>query len=497
MRRGLAEPVVVLAAAFLWHAAYSGYGLAPQDEGWLLNAASRVAAGETPYRDFTTAYVPGTYWLVAGVLDAFGPNLPAVRLIFALLRALTVLLVFLLARRLTSRPFAFGAAALTALVPGPWHKTFYALVPLAALVPAARWESGGSLRWLAAAGCAAGVGAWFRQDAGFAALAGAAWVAWWAARSRAAASRRRALGVLVLSAAAAFLVPAAWLATQGVTAGDVLAQSGTGAVAVGAPRAHWLTSLLRLSAPDLAPPHAQIVAVLALSLPLLAVLGLHRSFARRRLAQPSAATLGGLALATLLLSNQVFREHVIVRFLQCGALAYVLFFALAGSARPLARGALLAVPAAFAAYLLLADGARGDIPVEYTGSIAVRAAANASLEVRGHVVHVRDDLARDLAPLAGFVRERTAESEPILVLGAPAILNFLADRPSPGRRIRFGQEHLPLLDLAFWRRVYASGCRHVIMPRSWGELAPLDIYPKGRKPEMLRRFGPWAVWALP
>jgi 4-amino-4-deoxy-L-arabinose transferase-like glycosyltransferase len=498
MRRGLAEPAGVLVAAFLWHAAYSGYGLAPQDEGWLLNAASRVAAGETPYRDFTTAYVPGTYYLVAGVLDAFGPSLPAVRLLFALLRALTVLLVFLLARRLMSRPLAFAAAALTALVPGPWHKTFFALVPLAALVPAARWEAGGGLRWLALAGAAAGLGAWFRQDAALAAMAGAAWVAWAAERGRATASRSRAMVTLAGSAALAFLGPAAWLAAQGVTAGDVLAQSGVGAASIGAPVAASFASMIRLSAPGLAAPHAQIVAALAFSFPVLATLALRRSLAaRRRSAVPAAATLGGLALVSLLLSNQLFRDHILVRFLQCGALAYVLFFALVETTvRPRVRLALLAAPVAFAAYVLFAEGGR-DVPVEYTGSVAVRAAASAALDVRGHVMHVSEELAGDLGPLVRFVRERTAEGEPILVFGQPAILHFLADRPSPDRRIRFTQEHLAALDLAYWARVHAVGCRHVVMPRSWGELGPLAIYPKGRRPELVRRFGSWAVWRLP
>ncbi|MGQ0723416.1 MAG: glycosyltransferase family 39 protein [Candidatus Eiseniibacteriota bacterium] len=497
MRRGLTEAAGVLVAAFLWHAAYSGYGLAPQDEGWLLNAASRVAAGETPYRDFTTAYVPGTYWLVAGVLDGFGPSLPAVRLLFALLRALTVLLVYLLARRLTSRPLSFGAAALTALIPGPWHKTFFTLVPLAALVPAARWESAGGLRWLALAGAAAGLGAWVRQDAALAAMAGVSWVAW-AGRPRAAESRPRALATAAGSAALAFLGPAAWLAAQGVTAGDVLAQSGAGAASIGAPQAASAASMLRLSAPDLAAPHAQIVAALVLSLPLLAAFALRASLGdRRRRDHPAAATLGALALVSLLLSNQLFRDHILVRFLQCGAFAYILFAAVVGAARPRVRLALLAVPVAFAGYVLFTDGGRGDVPVEYTGTVAVRAGANAALDVRGHVLHVRDELARDLAPLAGFIREHTAEGEPILVFGQPAILHFLANRPSADRRIRFTQEHLAALDLDYWARIYAAGCRHVVMPRSWGELGPLSIYPKGRSPELVRRFGPWAVWALP
>ncbi|NNE44089.1 MAG: hypothetical protein HKN12_07760, partial [Gemmatimonadetes bacterium] len=151
--------------AFLWHFSYARYGLVAQDEGWLLHAATRVAQGEVPYRDFLTAYVPGRYYLVAAVLESFGSSLPAVRILFCVLRALVVLLTFLIGLRIGNRPMALAAAVTVAVLPGPWHKTFYTLVPLLTFAPLLRWERTRGAAWLLLAGAVAGAGLWFRQDA--------------------------------------------------------------------------------------------------------------------------------------------------------------------------------------------------------------------------------------------------------------------------------------------------------------------------------------------
>jgi 4-amino-4-deoxy-L-arabinose transferase-like glycosyltransferase len=81
------------------------------DEGIVLDAAQRIAAGQRPYVDFATYMSPGSYWLQAIVFQWFGLALWTGRLIVILDFSLQCALVYWLVARLSSR-----AAAVAALV---------------------------------------------------------------------------------------------------------------------------------------------------------------------------------------------------------------------------------------------------------------------------------------------------------------------------------------------------------------------------------------------
>jgi len=294
------------------------------------------------------------------------------------------------------------------------------------------------------------------------------------------------------AAALAFLVPAAWLAMRGVTAGEFLRQAVLGAAELGRPR--MLGDLAVLAAPELAAPHRYLVPMLAWCVPALAVLGL-LTCARgvRRGDGAAPALLGGLSLVVLLLSNQVFRTDPLIRILQCGPLAFLLLFALLARVRVAVRRPLLALPVALAAYVLAFSGNR-TMPVEYTGTIAVRGRDLAPLDVHGRRFFVSRAQMAHLRDLVRFLSERTLPGEPIFVPGKPAIAYFLADRPNPTRRIRFGRGHVDELDAAFWERLREAGCRTVVLSDGWTPEEVFRTLPEGARPALARRIGGWTVW---
>jgi hypothetical protein len=86
----------------------------PHDEGLMLQAASRMADGQLPYRDFYWVYGPGQPLILAGLVKLFGPSLLAWRILRVLLDGLVSVLAYAVARRSSSRVLALGAYAAVA-----------------------------------------------------------------------------------------------------------------------------------------------------------------------------------------------------------------------------------------------------------------------------------------------------------------------------------------------------------------------------------------------
>src|SRR5215212_6953209 len=85
-------------------------GIQPNDEGLMLQAAARIAAGQIPYRDFWWFYPPGQPCLLALLSQLFGPSLLAWRVVRVLCDAAVATLAYALARRGgAARPLAIGA----------------------------------------------------------------------------------------------------------------------------------------------------------------------------------------------------------------------------------------------------------------------------------------------------------------------------------------------------------------------------------------------------
>ncbi|MEO8054660.1 MAG: glycosyltransferase family 39 protein [Acidobacteriota bacterium] len=193
--RLLACAVAAFALLRGWPALTSGYE-GPYDEGNTLCAATRVLAGETPYRDFWSLHPPGTTWLLAGAFRVFGATLGVERAVKLGVVALAAVLVFLLARLAARTGWAAAAALLFIVLPTQTlslrSRDAGLVLVLATLLAACRPTDRPRRRALVA-GLLAGLTFWFKQDfVGAAAVAGAIAVGTSAALSAPAGRKLRA-----------------------------------------------------------------------------------------------------------------------------------------------------------------------------------------------------------------------------------------------------------------------------------------------------------------
>lgn len=169
--RDLALCAALFAGAMAWFWLTLTRTFDLKDEGYFLYAASRVAAGAVPHRDFADIYGPGPYWLNALVLRWFDGRILPVRIVVALFKASAVVVTYLLARPLVSRPAALLSGLLAIVYWGRYawnlnapYGVLYTL-PLcmvsAALLPRAL-QARSALR-LFASGVPLGLGLLFKQ----------------------------------------------------------------------------------------------------------------------------------------------------------------------------------------------------------------------------------------------------------------------------------------------------------------------------------------------
>jgi hypothetical protein len=485
---------LVFLAALCFYVPLARHGALTEDEGWLLDSAMRVAAGQVPHRDFASIYPAGRYYVAALVLELAGQDVGGLRLYQAVLRAVVVVLTFDLGRRLMPLPFAFGAAATVLLAPGPWHKTSVVLVPLAGLWCFAAWLPRRETRWLVLVGLVAGLGAFFRQDQAAFLLLGAALGVVMHAPLQGRGARAAVAPLLVLGGSAfAAALP-----------GLVLLQSA-GALRPAVDQV--LEELvLRNSAPEVAFGVGALELRRLPALPfVLALVGFGVSLLRR------SQTL--LCLATIVFcgAGEVSRSPILVRFLQQGALYALVWCALAAALRTLAlrctrpgtRGLLHGLwavswlgPVVLAAYVTAGLPERGEA-LEYVGSPRLGFVRRTPFEARGGTLYGPPDFA--LVPeLVAHVRAATAPGEPILALCKLSSLYFLAERPNPTHRTRLALEQRRAEELqALGREIGDSGCRLVVATHAtWQRALAFCREYVGRELVPGPRFGPYVVAEL-
>ena len=101
---------LLFAAAALACGAAAIYGIQPNDEGLMLQAAARIAAGQSPYDDFWWFYPPGQPLLLGGLWAVLGPSLLTWKVVRALAAGAVALLAWRLARRGGAPGWAAGLA---------------------------------------------------------------------------------------------------------------------------------------------------------------------------------------------------------------------------------------------------------------------------------------------------------------------------------------------------------------------------------------------------
>ena len=141
------------------------------DEGFAVFNATRLLAGEIPYKDFWAIYPPGQLYTLAGLFKVFGISLLVSRVYDTLVRFTIVVGVYQAARKIVSLPLALVASLMAALLLVSVGFYAYAVYPALAwsvwaLWCALRFAEGGQRRWLILAGVLAGAGGFFRWDIG-------------------------------------------------------------------------------------------------------------------------------------------------------------------------------------------------------------------------------------------------------------------------------------------------------------------------------------------
>jgi hypothetical protein len=197
-----------------------------RDEGEYAYMGQLILQGVPPYQLAYTMKFPGTHAAYAVIMAAFGETAAGIHLGLLVVNSATIVLVFLLARRLLGAPAGVVACATYAILSLGWsvlgtagHATHFVVLPalagllllLAALDSGSSWTLGGS-------GLLLGLGVLMKQPGvAFVVFAGA-YLAWDDLRRRR-ASWRRCLGrpcLLLLGAGIPLAVTCAILAFAGV-----------------------------------------------------------------------------------------------------------------------------------------------------------------------------------------------------------------------------------------------------------------------------------------
>ena len=172
MRHEALWVILMVIGVFAGYAWAGRYWIDVVDEGYFLDLSNRVLHGALPYRDFSTYYTPGVFYLFALVFKLLGTSILPVRVLMAGLRAASALLLFSLARRVAPWWLAwlpFGVVAAVdhwPIEPEP-HPSWPAMVAtLLTMELVARHVGSRRLRWLALAGGATAVAVLFKQNVG-------------------------------------------------------------------------------------------------------------------------------------------------------------------------------------------------------------------------------------------------------------------------------------------------------------------------------------------
>jgi hypothetical protein len=145
------------------------------DEGIVLTAAMRVAAGQLPHRDFYAIYGPAQFYVLAGLFKSFGESLLVERLYDLFIKAFLVTSVYTIASIYSRRSVAACTAAATVcLLISVNNLAGTAQIPvsllniIASAVVLPAFLHGVSRKRMFAAGAVAGIATLFRYDTGVA-----------------------------------------------------------------------------------------------------------------------------------------------------------------------------------------------------------------------------------------------------------------------------------------------------------------------------------------
>lgn len=160
-------PLLIFIVSAIYYLSYFNVGINLSDQGYFTNVTIRILNGQVPYRDFIY-YPPGANYIVALLFNWLGTNLLIERVFWVSVVSGTVLLTFLLARKLMPFPYSAVPPVLALLVPGPWHKALIPFFYLLTALLSSKYINHKSFKWAFICGFIAGFTIYFRYDvAGF------------------------------------------------------------------------------------------------------------------------------------------------------------------------------------------------------------------------------------------------------------------------------------------------------------------------------------------
>jgi 4-amino-4-deoxy-L-arabinose transferase-like glycosyltransferase len=168
----VAPLLVTVVSGLICYGLFYNRGLGLSVIGYSIAPAERVLQGEVPYRDFLFNYTPGILWVNAALMKAFGTTLMATRIGLFAFKLITLLTLFQIARRLTTRWATLVPVGLTLAWLG--HQQIFNVYPdqylvlfaLAGLSCMLTYDETGRARWLLFCGLAIGVVFIFKYNVG-------------------------------------------------------------------------------------------------------------------------------------------------------------------------------------------------------------------------------------------------------------------------------------------------------------------------------------------
>ena len=171
---------IVLVVSVLYESRFIHYGINRIDESWQLYAAMQMHAGGVLYHDVLWVFPPGHVWTAWLAWWWEPPGLVTARVIYATFGVALAGVVYLLARRLMSQPFALLAGLLVALAAPRGHVYQllfgfrYLVIPMLALLALDQRLRGRGVLWIWICGAVTGVALVFRLTPAFSVSCGVA-----------------------------------------------------------------------------------------------------------------------------------------------------------------------------------------------------------------------------------------------------------------------------------------------------------------------------------
>ena len=437
---------LVLAVSLVYFYSYHDYGISPFDEGVLLQGIQLHGEGRMDFAKF--AHYTALYGFFAWISPGGRPDLELVRLVWVPVRALTTLLLLLLATRVVPTGWRVLPVLCFLALPGQWDKSFVPLALCLCLHAMLRvMESGSRLAhcWL---GCCVSLAIAVHPYTGLLSLA--AWAALVALLPEArgpggsGSAGWRGFARTHGSFAAAVVVLTPLLADFLREAPLSLLTFNSRAVAAHAPGSLVLLQRLLRSAND--PRVAGTLSLYAVvPLLLLSALWLARSRGSTDLDPVQRRAVVCLAVVTLAnLVQWVARPDLAHLLRNAGPVwvlsAFLLHRLVAGlrpplgeaGPRPRRQAPRFAAAGALGVWLACMVVLGATHHAEEVGSVGTRLLHPSVPLAHPHgVLHVNPYQAEQLQKLVDVVEQNSAENDYILVPGTVPILHYLARRRSP------------------------------------------------------------------